>query len=394
MQNPQTQPVEPARSDDEFSLIELAAVLAENKRLLISVPLICAGLAFGGSYLLQPTFTAAAQILSPQQQSGAAALLGNLGGLGSLAGGALGAGLKNPADQWIGLLKSRTVADAMIERFKLKERYEEDYDFRTRQKLENNTRFIAGKDGMIDIEVDDHDPQMAADMANAYIEELKKLSDTLAVGEAAQRRLFFEQQLKSAKENLTKAELALRESGLNSSIIKTSPDAAVAALADLKAQVTTTEVKLQVMQGTLTRNSPELQAMQRQLNSLRAQLTQAEQSDPSATKGSGAQYVTHYRDFKYYETLFEMMARQYELARADEAKEGATIQIVDQAAAPEWKSKPKRVIIAIGSFFIGMFATLAYVLSRNAINNIKADPVAAPKWERLRRNFSRKQRPT
>lgn len=369
--------------NDEFSLIDLATVLAGNLRTLISLPLAAGVLTFGASYLIPPTFTASTQILVPsQQQSGAAAMLGSLGGLSGLAGGALG-GLKNPADQWVGLLKSRTVADAMLDRFKLVDRYETDYRFQARRKLEERTRFVAGKDGLIDIEIEDEDPKTAADMAGAYVEELRKLSNGLAVTEAAQRRLFFETQLRQIKDGLIKAEIALQSSGVNASVLKTDPGAAVTAIAQLKAQISAAEVRLQVLQSRLTADAPEMREARMELSSLKQMLVRAEQSDSQAGRGAGAEYVTRYREFKYQETLFELMARQFELAKADEAREGTIIQVVDEPQVPEWKTKPKRATLAVGATAAVLVLTVFVVLLRNAVANLKDDPTRAPKWARL-----------
>ncbi len=369
-----------------FSLLELVGVLSNHIRQLTLIPLAAGVVTLAGSFLLTPVFTASGQIMAPQQQQGtAAALLGSLGGLAG-AGGAI-AGLKNPADQWVGLLKSRTISDAMIDRFKLQQRYDTEYRFQTRDKLSERTKIIAGKDGLIDIEVTDEDPKTAADMANAYVEELSKLSNTLAVSEAAQRRLFFERQLNQAKEGLVKAEIALRQGGINESVLKTTPAAAVAGIADLRAQISAAEVRLQVMEGRYTANAPELRQVQLELASLRRQLNQVEKSDPAMATASGADYVARYREFKYYETLFDMMARQFELAKADEAREGALIQVVDRAVPPEWKSAPKRATLAVGVTFGVFFLMLLIVLTRNAVANLRQDPARARIWTRITSNL-------
>jgi tyrosine-protein kinase Etk/Wzc len=384
----QTEPVDlpDDEVDSDFSLLDLITVLAENARLVIGIPLLSGMLVLGMSFLMTPGFTATAQILSPQQQNTASALLGSLGGLSGLAGGAIG--LKNPADQWVGLLKSQTIADAMVTRFKLRERYKLEYNFEARKVLSDLSRFAAGKDGLITIEVDDGDPQTAADMANAYIDELSKLSDHLAVSEAGQRRTFFEQQLRTAKERLIAAEIALKESGINTSIIKTSPEAAVTALSQLQAQITAADIRLQVLRTRLTENSSDYQDAQRELTTLKRQLTQAEQKNSTAGHSQGTEYVTRFREFKYYETLYEMMARQYEIARADEAREGAVIQIVDKATVPEWKSRPKRALLAISATLLAAFMTILYVFGREIIRNMQTDPLQAEKLQRLRRSWT------
>src|SRR5687767_192891 len=106
--------------DDELDLLDLVVLFAENLRLLVAVPLVCGLIALGFSFSISPTYTAVVRILPPQQQQNTSALLASQ--LGALAG-FVGGGLKNPADLYVGLLKSRTVLDAMIERFKLKEAY-------------------------------------------------------------------------------------------------------------------------------------------------------------------------------------------------------------------------------------------------------------------------------
>lgn len=360
MTDPQISPEALSAADREWSALDLALVLSRRLRLLVLAPLAVAVIAFGATYLMPLTFTAHAQILPPQQGSTASALLGSLGGLAGMLGGGGGSlgGLKNPADQWIGFMKSRTIADALIARFDLMKVYEADLHFLARDELEKRTRISSGKDGLIDIEVDDREPQRAADLANAYIDELQKLSRSMALTEASQRRRFFERQLQEAKDNLTRAEQALKAGGVSASVLKTSPEAAVAELAQIKAQVAVTETRLSVLRGTLTDSAPEVQQALRELSSLRSLMARAEARDPDDGKGDGAAYVARFRDFKYYETLFELMARQYEMARVDEAKQGSELQVLDAAVVPEWKSGPKRGLIAVLAL-IGSFLLLA-----------------------------------
>jgi len=165
-------------------------------------------------------------LLPPAQNSsvGSALLgqLGNMGALGSLATLATGnLGLKNPADMYVALLTSRTVEDAMIRRFNLMQEYRKKRMSDTRTALERRTTVSAGtKDGLIHLSVEDHDPARAAELANGYVEEFRKLTASLAITEAARRRLFFEQQLQQAKESLTAAENALSETQRSTEVLK------------------------------------------------------------------------------------------------------------------------------------------------------------------------------
>ena len=168
--------------DDEISLLDILIVLAKHKKLILGLPLVAAVVAAGITLLMPNWYTATTKILPPQQsQSSAAAMLGQLGALAGVAGGGLG--IKNPNDTFVAMLKSRTIADAIIERFKLKELYDVKYLQDTRKELSNNVSISSGKDGVITINVDDKEPARAAEMANTYVEELEKLTLKLAVGE-------------------------------------------------------------------------------------------------------------------------------------------------------------------------------------------------------------------
>lgn len=377
-------------SDDEISLLDLLQVVVDNLRLLVLGPLAVGLVALGFSFVLTPTFTAKTQFLPPQQQqSMAAGMLANLGSLGGLAGAA--AGLKNPADQYIAFIKSVSMQDALIERFGLMQRYETKTRDDARKSLSNLTRIVSGKDGLISVEVDDHDPQFAASLANAHVEELQKLLGRLAVTEAQQRRLFFEKQMGEAKENLTKADEALRSTGVSSSVLKSNPTAALDTVARFKAAIAAQEVKLASMRGYLAESSPDFKQALNELGALKSQLAKAEKDEPSSAGGSD--YVARYRDFKYYETLFELFAKQYEIARVDESREGAVIQVLDVAQAPERKSKPKRALVAVIATLATGFALLLWVFVRQALKNAAQDPESAAKLEALqasaRRAFSR-----
>jgi len=380
-----------AQDDDEISLLDIALFLAENWKTLVIVPLAAGLVALGISYLIPPSYTAVTRILPPvQQQSTSAALAAQLGALAGLAGPA--AGLRNPADQYVALLKSRSVYDAMVQRFNLKDLYQVGYLDDARKQLEQRTNVSAGvKDGLISIQVEDHDPRRAAEMANAFVEELRNLSKTLAITEAAQRRLFFEQQLRQAKDNLTKSEIALQASGVSSVALRTVPHSALESLARLKAQITAQEIRLESMRTFMTDTNPEFRVAVRELAALRDELSKAEQSRPVKSLDKGAEYITKYRDFKYHETLFELMAKQYELARLDEAREGAVIQVVDAAQPPERKSKPKKALIAVVTTLAIFLATLLVVLVRQAFRNIAGQPESTEKVGRLRQLLWRRR---
>lgn len=321
-----------------------------------------------------------------QQQSAAASMLASLGALGGLAGAATG--LKNPADQYVSFMKSRTMQDTLVDRFKLMDRYQAEYRANARNALGDNVMIASAKDGLITIDASDIDPAFAAQLANAYVEELGHLLSRLAVTEAQQRRMFFEKQLNNTKDNLTKADQALKASGINSNVLKSNPAAAVAGLAELKATIAAQEIKLASMRGYLTESAPDFKQAQTELSAMRNQLARADKEEPT-TAGADGDYISKFRDFKYHETLFELFARQYEMARIDESREGAVIQVVDVALPPELKAKPKKTQIVIMTTLVVGFALLLFVFIRQALRGAAQTPESAEKLSRLRQAWDK-----
>jgi uncharacterized protein involved in exopolysaccharide biosynthesis len=282
-------------------------------------------------------------------------------------------------------MKSNSVQDTLIERFKLQERYESKFKVDTRKVLTSNARATSGKDGLITVEIDDKDPQFAANLANAHVEELQKLLGKLAVTEAQQRRMFFEKQLAQVKDKMVAAELALRATGVSGSALKSNPSAAVAGVAALQAQVTAQEVKVGAMRGYLAETAPDFKQAMNELANLRAQLAKQEKEQPADSGQSD--YVAKYREFKYQETLFELFAKQFELAKVDESREGAVIQVLDAAQAPERKAKPKKALIAIIATLATGFALLLFVFIRQALRNASQDSESAQKLSALKASW-------
>lgn len=330
--------------EDGVGLTELATTISARWKVILTGTVLAGLLGFGAASLMKPVFTARTVVMPPQQQNSATAALGSLGALAGLAGGSI----KSPVDQYIALMQSVTVSDRLIDRFRLMEVYQEEFRSVARQTLLTKAVISAGKkDGLISIEVDDHDPKRAAEMANAYVDELRLMTNTLAVSEAQQRRRFFEQQLEITKKRLTDAQVTLQESGFSAGVLRAEPKAAADGYAKMRAEVTAAEVRLQTMRRALADGAPEMQQQQAQLAALRSELAKLEQREASPAQRDVG-YIGRYRDYKYQETLFDLYAKQFELARLDESREGSLIQVVDVATAPDRKSKPKRAMYALG----------------------------------------------
>jgi uncharacterized protein involved in exopolysaccharide biosynthesis len=377
-----------AQSEAErITLLDVAVPLAQNLKLLFATALAAGLLALGVTYVIAPTYTARSTFLPPQQQqSAAASTLASIGALAGLVGAA--GGIKSPADQYVSLIQSATVSDRLIEQFELMKVYDKKYRVDARKVLRENVRVSLGKkDGVISIEVDDEDPKRAAALANAHVDELRRLTSRLALTEAQQRRIFFEAQLDKTRESLTKAQRALQASGISAGALKAEPKAAAEGYARLKAEATGAEVRLQALRRTLVDDAPEVQQQLATLAALRAQLARAEQATESS---GGPDYVGKYRDFKYHETLFELFARQYELARLDESREGTLIQVVDTAVPPEKRTRPKRVLtsvaVALGTLVLAaVLVALGHFWRQSA-----SKPHIAAKLTRLRAALSKR----
>lgn len=379
MATPASQPIDD--EDEGLDLLDLALPLLQHWKLLVIGPLLAGLIALGITYLIKPSFTSKAVFLPPQQQqSAAASAIASLGALSGLVGAA--GSIKSPADQYVALLQSATVADRLIDEFKLMQVYDSKYRFEARKELADNTRIALGKkDGLISVEVDDTDPERAAAMANRHVDELRRLGAQLALTEAQQRRVFFEAQLKKTRDDLTEAQQQLQASGFNPGALKAEPKAAAESYARLRAEVTAAEVRLQTLRRNLSDATPEVQQAQAMLGALRAQLSKSEATTDLA---GGPDYVSKFREFKYQETLFDLFARQYELARLDESREGALIQVVDVAKPAERKSKPKRALIVVATTLAALLMLAAFVVVRHFWRLNAARPDRAAKIAQLR----------
>lgn len=371
-------------AEEEISLLSIFLVISENLRLLVLAPLAIGCAALGVSFLIPPTYVATTTFLPPQQQqSAAASMLQSLGALGGLAGAA--SGLKNPNDQYVSILKSKVIANSIIDEFKLIERYESKFREDSQKTLAASSIIQSGKDSIISIQFEDTDPSFAANVANAYVKSLEALLSKLAVTEAQQRRAFFEKQLNATKEALVKAEQQLANSGISASALNITPQTALEGPSRLRAQVTAQEVRIASLRSYLTENAPEFRQALSELMALRTQLTQAEREQkPSSEKSS---YVEKYREFKYQETLFELFAKQYEIAKVDESREGASIQILDAATPPERKSKPQKTLIAIIATLASGFIFTLFIFIRHFINSSRKDPEQLETISKIKTNI-------
>jgi uncharacterized protein involved in exopolysaccharide biosynthesis len=359
--------------------MEMAALVLSRWKLLTLAPLAAGAIALGATYLIAPTFTARTVFLPPQPQgSAAASAMASLGSLAGLAGGAI----KTSGDQYVSLLQSANVTDKLVDKFALMREYEAKYRFLAREGLAKRSRIQLGKkDGLITVEVDATSPELAANIANQYVVELRRLTSELALTEAQQRRAFYEGELKTTRGRLAESQTKLQTGGFNSGAIKAEPKAMAESYAKAKAELTSAEVRLQTLRQSRSDNAPEVQQQLALVGALRTQLSRLESKHDVQ---EDANYLSQYREFKYQESLYELFSKQYELARLDESREGVAVQVVDAALPPEYKSKPKRASTALSAALATFVLLVLGIVGKEALRKATCDPKQAQQLQRMK----------
>ncbi|MBP2668169.1 MAG: lipopolysaccharide biosynthesis protein [Deltaproteobacteria bacterium] len=358
-----------------IDLAELIKTLSKWWRWIFGVTAACAAAAVVVSLLLPVYYKAETRVLPPQEKGSLASqLMGQYGGLIALAGGT--AGIKSPGELYVEMLKSRTVLDRMIDRFELMKTYKVKYREDARKDLRNLlTVREQRKSGVIVLTVEDRDPKHAADMANTFVEELKSLASGLAVSEAGLRRMFFEEQIRSTKESLARTEEEMKGFQLRTGAfqIDAQAKAVIEGIAQLRARIAAKEVEAKVLRSFATAQNPDLQRVEAEIQALRAESERIESGkgrgfDPLMSSQRvpemGTEYLRKLRQLKYNETLYELLVKQYELARLDEARSAVVIQVIDRAVPPDRKSRPKRTLIVLMTTATGFILSLVVILLR------------------------------
>jgi uncharacterized protein involved in exopolysaccharide biosynthesis len=391
--------LEAPNQDYEVSLIDVLTQLAYRKWLIAKVTgiALCIGVVL--CFVLPVRYTATTKIMPPQQTQSTASMLmmnqltgGGGGALAALAGGGLG--LKNPNDIYIGLLTSRPIADAIIQKFGLASEYHSKDMTKARKKLADYTEVTSEKNGFIAVSVTDKDKKRVAEMANAYIGQLRVLTKSIAVTEASQRRLFYEEQLKQAREALVGAEFAFQQVQQQKGLIQLDAQAKamIESLSLLRAQVAAKQVEVQALSSYSTEQNPDVQLAERELASMQAEESRLEQNNHVSgiaglglgnVSAAGQEYLRASHELQYQQALFDMLMKQYDAAKLDESKDAAIIQVVEPAIEPDRKSTPKRVIILVLSIFLGFFVGCILALFLWWKELVQSDPIAAKRLQEL-----------
>lgn len=338
-----------------IKLLELLQVLAKRKMLIINTCIIALIASVAYSLTLPNIYSATAKILPPQKESGGgiSALIGQAGGLASLAAGGLGGG----GDLYVGIMKSRSVNDAVVQRLELVKHYKAEGPEVARESLEGAVKVQTAKDGIISIIAEDKNPEMASVLANTFVDELGKTTVRLNLSKAGTERLFLEKRLDLVKIDLKSAEEELKSYAQQNKIVQVESQAkaSIEGIARMKAELAGKEVQLSVLRSTRTDESAEVKALAMGIQRLKREISRLSGSSsggegiPSVgdVPGVGLEYTRKMRELKTQEAIFEQLSKQYEMAKLSEAKDSSSFQVLDSAVVPVRKAKPKRLMIVI-----------------------------------------------
>lgn len=371
-----------------FGLVALLIIMATHKKVLVLFPLAAALVAAAVSLVVPEVYRASAKVLPAQQGRPSAALL-----MAQLIGSASaineGDGALRPIGLYAEMLASRNVEDALIRKFDLDTVYHAQTREKTRETLKANTFIRAGMDGLISIDVEDGDRNRAAQLANAYSDELLRLTREIALSEASKRRAFFERELQLSGNKLVRTERQLSASLADKGVLSVEGigRVMVETIAELKARISAKEVELAAMRGFVTPRDPEYRSTAAALASLRSGLSNLENGRAAvdgAARNQGAGNAADLRDMKSQQMLYELRAAQYELARLDEANPPSVIQVLDRAVAPDKRLRPKRALLVIVTTFYAMCGAIFWVFLAEVIARARWMPGGARRWQRLK----------
>ena len=382
-----TQVPESPRRDDELTLFDLALMVWRRRWVIVALCAVSTTLTFGVSKLMPKVYESTATLVAPREGSGSN-VLGGLAASGliqqvpGLAIASLPSFTPN-RDLLVGVLKSRTIAQGVVDRFGLQARYRTQYVDDAIRALRGATTIAISRKGVISVKVEDGDPAIAAAMANYHIELLDKLAAQYGTGEAGRQRTFLTGQLARSRVDLDAAEQALRrfQEQNRAIVLQEQTKGAIEAAARLKGEIIAAEVQLQVMRNFATEANPEIVALRRRIDEMNRQLAQMQYGNESIRQSGtrergdfavpfarvpqvGLELVRLTREVKVQEVLVTLLTQQLEQARIAEARDTPVVQLLDLAVPAERHSRPRVVrnvaIVGVTTLVFGVL--LAFLL--------------------------------
>lgn len=368
-EQPYIHPANEAGDEDEINLLELLRVIVRRRMLIVKVCSVAALLSVCYSLTLKNSYTAISTCYPPQRESPFGSFASALSQSNAIQ--ALG-GLGGPIDIYMAIIKSRNVADAVVRRLDLQKSGDRTISFEAaRRAASGAVKFETAKDGVLTVKATSRDPQKAALLANAFVDEMIRRSVALYLTKAGTERHFLEARMDKVKVELREAESNLRAFQEKYKTVKADAQASVAieGIARLKAEIVSKEVQLATLRNSMTDESSEVKALQAGLSRLKSQLGTMSGSGgnenviPAAGNlpGIGMEYIRRLREVKTQEAIFEQLSKQFELSKINEAKDSSSVQIIDEAIPPTKKSGPKRSLIVIIATFTAFIVSLGIV---------------------------------
>src|ERR1017187_5925607 len=369
--------------EDSIDLVAVFQTLRGAKWTIFSVSLGICAIATLVAFLLPFRYTSSVSFIPPNlnnSSSMGAALAGQLSAFG--AGDLLG-GMKSPGDLYAGVLRIRSIASELVKRFDLMHVYRVKKESQAENILNSSTSVTTdAKSSIVTVEVTAKSPQMAHDLASAYMEALRETNGRLALGQSSQRRLFFGEQLTQEKDDLENAEVELKKTEEQSGLIAPTgqTEAEIRTIAETQAQVAVRQVQLAALRQSATEQNPDMIRLRSEIDDLQGQLARLQRGSGDGSTAAiptskvpelQLEYVRKEREVKYHEALFDMLSRQYEAARLDEARDAPVLQVLDPASYPDIKSSPKRSYYMIGGLVFGFFGSCAWVLTRDRLHELR-----------------------
>ena len=352
----------PDLTDTELSASDYARVVWRQRGLILVLGIVVVLTTLVTTLVSSRIYESAASVIAPKEGPGNSILSGlALTGLAQQLPNLSLPSLTPNRDLLISVLKSRTMALRVVERFKLQERYRVRYLEDTIKRLQNSTNVSISREGVITVRVEDTDPYRASEMANFYVEQLDRLVARYGVGEAGRQRGFLTEQLAKGKVSLDASEDALRrfQEQNRAIVLQDQTRGAIEAAARLKAEIIAAQVQLQVMRNFATDANPEVVALRRRVDEMNHQLAQMQYGDGVSQKpgasvdrrdfsvpfarvpGVGLELARLTREVKVQETLVTLLTQMVEQARLSEARDLPVVQMLDQAVPAERPSKPR-----------------------------------------------------
>jgi uncharacterized protein involved in exopolysaccharide biosynthesis len=383
-------------------------LLWERRRFLARAVVIGIAVSVVIALITPKQYESTTRLMPPDSQSGSglamlAAMAGKGGmGLGAMAGDLLG--MRSSGALFVDILRSRTVEDRIVTRFGLRRVYGTRYAVDARKRLATYTEISEDrKSDVITIQVTDRDPKRAAQIAQAYVDELDHLVAEVSTSSARRERVFIEDRLTSVKRELDHASQEFSQfASENATLdITTQGKAMVEAAGRLQGELIASQSELEGLEQVYTSNNVRVRSLRARVDELSKQLDKLggySQNVPltaagSATAGSsatgsasafpsirqlpllGVRWADLYRQTKIEETVYELLTQQYELAKIEEAKAIPTVKILDAADVPERRSSPKRTLIVLLGMFLALSFGTLWVLSAGAWQQIDSrDP--------------------